>query len=77
LNTAPILNDILKELERAERLHSWEGYDILHMTAKVSGEGGEALREANKIHEGGGSLAALRIEVVQTAATCVRLLKNL
>jgi hypothetical protein len=76
MNKYEAIEAILCELERAEQKHDWTGYDVVHMAAKLSGEAGEALREANKLHEGEGDLSAYQMEVVQAGAMAVRCLIN-
>lgn len=50
----------------------------MRMVAIMAEEAGEAIREANRIEDdGNGDLAALRTELIQTAAMCVRCLENL
>ena len=72
-----IIEAIQAEVERAEKLHPYWPEDIIHATAIMNEEAGEAIRAAlNAVYQGG-SIEDLRTEVVQTAATCIRILKNL
>ena len=74
-----ILDLVLAELARAERLHPhWPGHDLVHAAGIVAEESGELMRAALR-HEyaEGGTLEDVRTEAVQTATTCIRLLMNL
>lgn len=68
---------ILKELEEAEAKHSWEGYTPLKMVAVMQEESGEAMRAVLLNEDEAGSVQDIREEVIQTAAMCLRILKNL
>lgn len=74
-----IFNEIEAELERAKELHPKFPSGYVRMTAIMSEEAGEAVREANRLadHEDGASVDALKTELIQTAAMCVRCLKKL
>ncbi len=75
------MNDILfhiaAEVERAEHKHPHWPDDIIHAAAIVGEESGELIRAALQLKYEGGSVEEVRKEAIQTAATCVRLLKNL
>jgi len=75
--TAEILNDILRELERAERLHPAWPTDTIHQVSIMGEEAGESLRAALRLVYEGGTLEELRTEMVQTGAMVIRVLKNL
>lgn len=51
--------------------------DIIHMTAIMMEEAGEAMQAANDAVHAGASLEPLRLELAQTAAMCIRCLVNL
>lgn len=74
-----ILNEIQNELERAKELHPKFPSGYVRMTAIMSEEAGEAVREANRLadHEDGASVDALKTELIQTAAMCIRCLEKL
>lgn len=73
-----ILNKIKNELERAKELHPDFPESIVGMVAIMAEEAGEAIREANRIEDDGtGDVEALRTELIQTAAMCVRCLERL
>lgn len=73
-----ILNKIKNELDRAKELHPDFPDSIVRMVAIMAEEAGEAIREANRIEDdGNGDVEALRIELIQTAAMCVRCLEGL
>lgn len=51
--------------------------DIIHMTAIMMEEAGEAMQAANNVVHEDASLEPLRTELAQTAAMCLRCLINL
>lgn len=63
-------NDAIKK-------HQLFPHDIIHMTAIMAEEAGEAVRAANNAVHEGDSLEPLRRELAQTAAMCIRCLVNL
>ena len=69
--------EIRRELKRAEAKHPYWPKDFVHAAAIVNEESGELIRAAIQLHYEGGQLEDLRKEAIQTAATCIRLLKNL
>lgn len=68
--------EISTELARGESLHEWPE-DVIHQAAVVGEESGELLRAALLWRYEGGSVENIRKETIHTAATCLRLLKNL
>ena len=75
--TATILIEIMCEVERAERKYpDWPSCNVKR-AAIILEEAGELIREANQLDEGKGSITNLRTETIQTAATCIRMLKSL
>lgn len=76
----PILDEILNELNRAILKHPepWrteKNCSLIKLTGVVAVEAGEALRQAYKLEdEGKGSLEDVQLELIQTAATAIRLL---
>jgi len=77
MRTAPILNDILKELERAEKLHPDWPTDTIHQMSIVSEECGEATQAANNHVYHDQPIHNVRKELIHTGAMVVRMLKNL
>ncbi len=70
---------VLTELARAEYIHPDWPNDLIHQVSIMSEEAGEAVREANRLvidHETD-SLDDLKAELIQTAAMCLRIIKNL
>lgn len=65
---------VFEELKRAQRQHPQWPTDNVKRAAIVLEEAGEVIREANRIDEGKSSLAALKMELIQTAAMCYRML---
>ena len=73
-----IYNEIDAELDRAKKKHPDFPRSIVGMVSIMAEEAGEAIREANRIEDDkNGDLNALRTELIQTAAMCVRCLENL
>ena len=72
-----VYRDILVELSKAERKHPDWPPDLLHQISVMSEEAGEVVRAANQFYWEGGDLAAVRKELIQTAAMCFRCLINL
>lgn len=71
------IQDILNELERAEtKFPTWPD-NIIEQAAIVSEESGELIRAALQVKYEGGNIEDCRKEAVQTAAMCIRFLKNL
>lgn len=73
------ITDILNEVNRAESKHPNWPNDTIYGMAIISEECGEAMREAVKIemNEDDADVFNLRKESIHTAATCIRMLKNL
>lgn len=65
------------ELVRAEVLHPVWPKDIVHATAIMVEEAGEAIQAALDLTYDGGSVEHLMEELVQTGAMCVRALMNI
>lgn len=72
-----IVKAILAEVYRAETIHPHWPKDPIHASAIVCEESGELIRASLQLEYEGGNIDELRKEAIQTAATCVRLLKNL
>lgn len=70
------IDEILKEVERAEKKHPLWPEDVIHQVAIIAEESGEAVRASLQLLYENGNLEELHKEVVQTAATCIRYLKN-
>ena len=64
-------------MKHAETKHPKFPTDIVKMTAIMVEEAGEALREANTLDEGRGSLTELKEELYQTIAVCFRELSQI
>lgn len=81
-NLWQVIEPVLRELERAEMLHPHWPADPIHALSIVTEEVGEAVREANDLvyapeGPGRGAHERLRIELVQSAAMCLRALIHL
>jgi len=68
---------VIEEVTRAEKKHPVWTKDNVKRAAIIAEEAGEVIREANLLDEGKGSLESLRIEIIQTAATCFRMLNEM
>jgi hypothetical protein len=72
-----LVNIILAELRRAEAKYPAWPADLIHQVAIMQEESGEAIRAAlNHVYHGE-PLEEVRGELVQTAAMCLRCLKNM
>lgn len=72
-----ILLAIHEEVDNAERLHpDWPECNFRQL-AIVSEEAGEVAKAVLHLHYENGSRDELREELIQTAAMCVRMIKNL
>jgi len=74
---AAAIVSVLQEVNRAEKKHPVWTKDNVKRAAIVLEEAGEVIREANRLDEGVGCLKALRMEIIQTAATCFRMLNEM
>jgi len=74
----PHLERIIKAYNAAIEKHpdNWPR-DVVHMTAIMMEEAGEAVQAANDVAHADASLEPLRLELAQTAAMCIRCLVNL
>jgi len=72
-----ILTRVLFELERARLKHPKFPTDIIHQTAIMMEEAGEAVQAANDHVHSGDTIQALEAELIQTAAMCVRCLESI
>ena len=72
-----ICEEVTNEVIRAEGKHPNWPEDIIHASAIVNEESGELIRAALQYYYEGGTKDEIRKEAIQTAATCLRLLKNL
>lgn len=68
---------IKRELERAEQKHPNWPIDILHQVAILNEESGEVTKAALQFEYEGCSLEEVENELIQTAAMCLRMLKNI
>lgn len=66
-----------QEVERAEAKHPNWPADPIHAAAIVGEESGELLQATVQYTYEGGNRSAIGIEAIHTAATAVRLIKNL
>ncbi len=73
-----VFNDITAEIQRAESKHPKWPIDLIHGTAVVAEEMGEAVREANLIVlENKNDVDDLRKELIETCATAVRMIVSI
>ncbi len=72
------LQAVSKELVSAKKKHPVFPADIVHMVAIMQEEAGESTRASLRyVHDEGGTLEELKVELIQTAAMCFRVLENL
>lgn len=76
MDTNKIIKNILNELDRAEKKHPHWPTDQIHAAAIVAEEAGEFIRAVNQEKWDRRNPKASNIEAIQTAAMCVRFLKN-
>lgn len=73
-----IIEEILIELRRAEKKFPYWPSDVIHSAAIVNEESGELIRASLRYsYENSGSVQEMKTEAIQTAAMCIRFLKNL
>lgn len=72
-----IIEEIKKELARAQELFPYWPDDIIHAAAIVNEESGELIRAAIQLTYEGGNIESVKTEAIQTAAMCIRFLSNL
>ena len=70
-------NPIDKELKRAEKKHPAWPPNIFEQVAIVNEEAGEVTKAVLHYRRERGSLDEVKEELIQTAAMCMRMLKNL
>ena len=69
---AQIITEIYSELLRARGIHPAWPEDVIHASAIVAEEAGEAVRAALNHSYHGEDIELLRTELIQCAATCIR-----
>ena len=69
--------EILKELERAETIHPFYPIDPFKQLAIMQEEAGEVTKAILDWQDGKDTVKHVREELIQTAAMCMRMLKNL
>ncbi len=72
-----LIEAILCELAIAEDSHPSWPKDIIHQVAIMAEESGEAVRAALQFVYEQGTMEHLKMELIQTASSCLRVLKNL
>lgn len=73
-----ILLGIHRELRKAEKKHpDWSNHDLFHQVVIMHEEAGEVAKAAIDFHNGTGTIHEFKEELMQTAAMCMRILKNL
>lgn len=69
---------VMEELRKAEKKHpDWSGYDLFGQVCIMQEEAGEVTKAVLDFHNGTGTMEEFKIELMQTAAMCLRILKNL
>lgn len=69
-----IIESVVSEMNSAANKHPIWTTDPVKRAAIVMEEAGEVIREANHLDEGHGDIKLLEKELIQTAATCLRML---
>lgn len=69
--------EIESELQRAEKKHPIFPQDMFKQLAIMQEEAGEVTRAVLHYHYENGTMDHIREELIQTAAMCMRMLKNL
>lgn len=79
MEQSEIINLIQTEIERAEIKHPNWPDDMVYAASIVAEESGELIRSAvqHEMESEFGCIEDVKKEAIQTAATCIRLLKNL
>lgn len=77
MKESEIIAEIFCEVERAEKKHPEWPTDLVYMDQIINEEKGEATRAVLQHVMEGGELCEVRKELIETAAMCVRMLKNL
>ena len=72
-----ILALIMVEIDRAEKIHPAWPRDLVKASAIVAEEAGETLQAANNYDESRSGKQHIITETIHTAATAIRLLKNI
>lgn len=72
-----IIREILQELLRAEEKHPGWPECNFRQIAIINEEAGEATKAVLHLHYEKGTKDDLKEELIQTAAMCVRMIKNL
>jgi cyanate lyase len=77
MNRKEIINRILMRLQEAEVKHPGFPMDMVHRVSIMIEEAGEAMRATLQHEYENGSIAAIKIELEQTAAMCIRILESI
>ena len=77
LERLQIYNPIDAELKRAEKMHPDYPNDMFRQLAIMQEEAGEVTKAVLDYCYAEGTLAQVKEELIQTAAMCMRMLKNL
>jgi hypothetical protein len=70
-------SEILKELQRAETIHPFYPIDPFKQLAIMQEEAGEVTKAVLDWQDGKDTVKHVREELIQTAAMCMRMIKNL
>jgi len=72
-----VLARVMNEIDRAEKIHPAWPRDVVKAASLCSEECGELVRAANTFDETRTGRKDIVIEAIHTAATAIRLLKNI
>ena len=72
-----VLAQVMNEIDRAEKIHPAWPRDVVKACSLLAEEAGEAVRAANSFDETRTGRKDIVTEAIHTAATAIRLLKNI
>ena len=77
MKTEQVIGLVMAEINRAEKIHPAWPRDLVKASAIVAEEAGETLQAANNYDESRSGKQHIITEAIHTAATAIRLLKNI
>ena len=77
MKIATVLAQVMSEIDRAEKIHPAWPRDVVKAASLCSEECGELVRAANTFDETRTGRKDIVTEAIHTAATAIRLLKNI
>lgn len=77
VNNNPIIEGIQNELKKAKEKHPAYPTQLFAQLAILTEEAGEVAKACNDLDEGVICLDEVEVELMQTAAACIRMLENI